>query len=213
VAESSTPRATIYCDPTVAAEFLGAIQTLECEIQPLPLKGAHFLIPPDFAIYRWETRKNLKLVMDEIETFRRAYPRRLILVEGEPDDDHAVVVAGLQMRLWLDYGDLMQPARDFAATSMILKSLAVRLQIKDHPPVISRPKPAEDSTTRQINLLQGLVGIGPNKAERLLSHFDSAWNVLAAVDENPDAIAELKGFGLAGTQVYRELLLVEKFEE
>jgi ERCC4-type nuclease len=192
---SEEKQPTIFCDTTIAGEYLGLLQGINCECMALPLKGAHFLIPPDLGIYRWDADLPPKDVVRQLNEFRAKYPNRLLIMEGSPDTDNALLFCGLQMRLWLDHADPMQPARDAIETCMILKSLATRLQIRDHPPALTRPKPADDLQSRPINLLEGLIGTGDKKAELLVDHFGSAWAVIEALDTNPKAILEVKGFG------------------
>lgn len=186
----------IYSDISMT-RYGSFLDELGCEHMSIPLftKGAHFLIPPDIAVYRWDPNGDAKLIYEEIQRFRANFPHRIIILEGLPDADHAQVYCGLQMKIWLEGKDAMQPSQGVEQTCMILKSIAVRAQIKDQPPALSRPKPKEDLYARHLNLLEGLIGTGDQKAGLLLEHFGSALEVIHAINNYPKLIYLIKGFG------------------
>lgn len=57
--------------------------------------------------------------------------------------------------------------------------------------------------TRQLYFLQGLPGVGPTLAKRLLEHFGSPRNVLNSTGEE---LAAVKGIGVERAHVMREVL-------
>jgi ERCC4-type nuclease len=72
---------------------------------------------------------------------------------------------------------------------------------------MTRPKPADDPKSRHVNLLEGLIGTGETKAELLLDHFGSAGAAIDALENNPNAILDVKGFGPEFVPANRRLVL------
>nr|MDO8084334.1 ERCC4 domain-containing protein [Candidatus Sigynarchaeum springense]MDO8117830.1 ERCC4 domain-containing protein [Candidatus Sigynarchaeota archaeon] len=101
------------------------------------------------------------------------------------------------------------PARDWRDTALILKRLAIRVQIKDEDPILARGVPKLMTIDeRKAFLLEGLIGVGPKTAMKLIAEFKSPMRVFKAIQDstvlytktgNPKGIegplADIKGIG------------------
>ncbi|MEX2680891.1 MAG: ERCC4 domain-containing protein [Candidatus Sigynarchaeota archaeon] len=101
------------------------------------------------------------------------------------------------------------PARDWRDTALILKRLAIRVQIKDEDPILARGVPKLMTIDeRKAFLLEGLIGVGPKTAMKLIDEFKSPMRVFKAIQDsnvlytktgNPKGIdgplANIKGIG------------------
>lgn len=107
------------------------------------------------------------------------------------------------------YGLPMIPTRDWQDTALVLKRLAIRVQVKDEDPVLARGVPKLMSLDeRKAFLLEGLIGVGPKTATKLIDEFKNPMLVFKAIQDstilytktgNPKGIdgplAEIKGIG------------------
>jgi len=194
---SEGKKPTILYDSSFERTYGSILSELGCDGIGVPIaaKTCHFLIQPDMAVYIWNPNGEPKRIFEEITIFRKNFPHRLIIIEGAADGDHAQIFCGLQMRIWLEGHEAMQPSLTRKDTCMILKSLATRLQIKDNPPAMNRPKPNNDLIKLHQNLIEGLIGTGSQKAEILMDHFGSGLVVCEQIIRHPYVIQNIKGFG------------------
>jgi ERCC4-type nuclease len=79
----------------------------------------------------------------------------------------------------------MLPARDWRDTALILKRLAIRVQVKDEDPLLARsvPKMMTIEERREF-LLEGLIGVGPKTATKLIEEFKNPLTVFNAIVES-----------------------------
>nr|MDO8110546.1 ERCC4 domain-containing protein [Candidatus Sigynarchaeota archaeon] len=103
----------------------------------------------------------------------------------------------------------MIPARDWRDTALILKRLALRVQVKDEDPILARSIPKMMTIEeRKSFLLEGLIGVGPKTSTKLIEQFKNPMSVFKAIQEsivlytktgNPKGIegplSDVKGIG------------------
>ncbi len=101
------------------------------------------------------------------------------------------------------------PARHWRDTALILKRLAIRVQVKDEDPILARGVPKLMTLDeRKAFLLEGLIGVGPKTATKLIDELKSPMSVFKAIQDstilytktgNPKGIdgplANIKGIG------------------
>src|SRR5271157_1104051 len=79
----------------------------------------------------------------------------------------------------------MLPARDWRDTALILKRLAIRVQVKDEDPILARSIPKMMTLEeRKAFILEGLVGVGPKTAIKLIDQFQTPLNVFKAIQDS-----------------------------
>lgn len=79
----------------------------------------------------------------------------------------------------------MLPSRDWRDTALILKRLAIRVQVKDEDPILARSIPKMMTLEeRKAFILEGLVGVGPKTATKLIDQFNTPLNVFKAIQDS-----------------------------
>ncbi|HME52103.1 MAG TPA: ERCC4 domain-containing protein [Candidatus Lokiarchaeia archaeon] len=79
----------------------------------------------------------------------------------------------------------MLPSRDWRDTALILKRLAIRVQVKDEDPILARSIPKMMTLEeRKAFILEGLVGVGPKTAIKLIDQFQTPLNVFKAIQDS-----------------------------
>ena len=166
------------------------------------LKVGDFLVAGSFAVERKTLRDFAQSVIDG-RLFTQAAalaqgPRRGILVlEGTAGELSASKMSreslqGALITVSVFFGLAVLRARDAAETARLLVYLsrqAERLAQGALPRPGYRPK---GKRARQLFILQGLPGIGPGRAARLLDHFGSVRGVALA---SPAELAMIDGIG------------------
>jgi len=173
---------------------------VDVEVRRLPC--GDFLVGEQFTVERKTLRDFASSIIDG-RVFRQASaigrnPRRGVLVlEGSSADLPAVGVQrealqGALIHLSVFRGLAVLRARDAAETARLLVYLGRQAQQFASG---SLPRPGyrpKGKRARQLFLLQGLPGVGPERAARLLERFGSVQAVTAA---SADELAEVDGFG------------------
>lgn len=122
----------------------------------------------------------------------RAAPRPLILVEGQGPDFSHPTVRGALTTVAAVFGVPVLFSRDPADSARWILGAARQFAAR-HEYAVARPgwRP-KGRRARQIFVLQGLPGIGPVRASRLLDRFGTLRAVLSADEKS---LAEVHGVG------------------
>ena len=92
-------------------------------------------------------------------------------------------------------------------SAICLQRLAIRLQIEDKPPNLSRVSFSSVFMAKaQENLLEGLLHCGKVKAKLLLEKFDNPLVVFQAIMDDSNKVLEIKGFGEKFIQKNQQLI-------
>ncbi|MBN1799938.1 MAG: hypothetical protein JW891_00435 [Candidatus Lokiarchaeota archaeon] len=155
-------------------------------------------------------------LFDQLLRLKEAYPEGAILIlEGLNNE----VFENTGMNLNSIYGALsfvsyklgvsVIPTRNLEDTAVVIERVAIREQLKDEMPLMSRvaPKGMNDEERRYF-IIEGLVDIGSKKAKMLVDTFKTPYKVLKAIRDteitytktgNPKGIVgPLKECGLKG---------------
>ncbi len=155
-------------------------------------------------------------LFDQLLRLKEAYPDGAILIwEGWNDD----VFENTGMSLNSIYGALsfvsyklgisVIPTRNLQDTAIVIERIAIREQVRDDMPLMSRVAPkGMNEKERRYFIIEGLVDIGSKKAKLLVDTFGTPFNVLKAIKDteitytktgNPKGISgPLKECGLKG---------------
>jgi DNA excision repair protein ERCC-4 len=184
----------------------GVIQALEqtdgVSVSVRRLEEGDFLVERQFVVERKTVRDFAGSLIDgrlfkQAGRLSQSGRRRLLVLEGSPDDLRACHVSreslqGALITLCAFFGIPVVRAFDAAETARIVVYLARqarRVAIGGLSRPGYRPKGIR---ARQLFILQGLPGIGPERAARLLERFGTIQGVMnASVDE----LAEVDGIG------------------
>ena len=178
---------------------LRAREDVVLEVRRLPM--GDFLVEDRFAVER-KTLADFAVSVVDGRLFKQAAAlahdrqRGILVLEGTgPSDGFGVSREALQgalVTVGVFFGLAVLRARDPAETARLLVYLG-RQSRSYAGGCFSRPgyRP-KGQRTRQLFILQGLPGVGPERAERLLDHFGSVPAVFTASKE---ALTAVEGIG------------------
>ncbi|MBD3255414.1 MAG: hypothetical protein GF383_09990 [Candidatus Lokiarchaeota archaeon] len=154
---------------------------------------ADIVISEDIAIERKEGFDFVSSIMDnrlfeQLIRLKDTYETPILILEGLNDD----VFENTGMRISSIYGALSYisyklgisviPTRNIEDTAIVVERIAYREQVKDDAPVLSRKAPKKMSNEeRRTFIIEGLVDIGPKKAETLIKNFKTPYQVFKAI--------------------------------
>jgi DNA excision repair protein ERCC-4 len=179
---------------------LRSLDGVELEVRRLPV--GDFIVEDRFAVERKTLADFAHSVVDarlfkQAAALARGTRRGILILEGTAADVGAIGVGreslqGALITVGVFFGLAVLRARDAAETARLLVYLARQSQRYGRGAFTrpgSRPK---GKRARQLFVLQGLPGVGPGRAGRLLEHFGSVQGVAAA---NAAELAAIDGIG------------------
>ncbi len=192
---------------------------------------ADIVISSEVAIERKEGFDFVSSIMDnrlfeQLLRLKDTYEYPILIIEGLNDN----VFENTGMKISSIYGALafisyklgisVIPTRNLEDTAILVERIAFREQVKDSAPIFSRKAPKNMSKKeRRSFIIEGLVDIGPKKANALIDKFKNPYQVFKAIKRteiiytktgNPKGIrgplAELTGFGWKFVEKNQRLL-------
>ena len=152
-----------------------------------------------FELYPDSIKKRYKKrLFEQVERLLEEYPQGCLLVEGDVGHELAYITNprvfwGALAKLIISFSVPTVFTLDETQTAHFLISLASKLQEEGREEVEARYKPKLYSLAyRQRFVVQGLPGIGPKLADRLLKTFGSVRGVFMASES---MLTRVKGFG------------------
>jgi len=175
-----------------------------------------------------------KRLFDQLIRLMDSYETPILIIEGFNDD----ALESTGMRLSSIYGALAYvsyklkicviPTRNIDDTAIVIERIAIREQVKDEAPLLSRSAPkrlnlAENIEDRRAYIMEGLYETGPKKAKLLIDNFKTPFKVFQAIKNshilftktgNPKGIegplSKIKGFGHKYLKRNKDLILGAK---
>lgn len=167
-------------------------------------------------------------LFDQLERLLSAYESPILILEGFNDD----VLSNTGIRIKSIYGALAKitytmgvfliPTRNLEDTYVAIERIAFREQIKQKASITSRSVPKNMTVEeRRAFIIEGLLDIGPKKAQALIEAFETPYAAFKAIKKtrilftrtgNPKGIegafsdADLKGFGWKFIKKNKKLL-------
>jgi len=177
------------------------LKRLGARVEEKAISPGDYVVGEGFGVERKTLRDFLqsifkKRIFEQVERLKAAYPRCCLLVEGDLLKIAALpnpsIFWGALARLITDAEILVVFTPDEAHTALFLYSLAKKLQ-EEGERVEARYKPKMMSLPeRQRFIVEGLPGVGPKLADRLLRTFGS---VRAVFNASEHLLAKVKGVG------------------
>ncbi|OYT51101.1 hypothetical protein B6U66_04535 [Candidatus Bathyarchaeota archaeon ex4484_135] len=177
------------------------LKRLGARVEEKAISPGDYVVGEAFGIERKSMRDFIqsifkKRLFEQVERLRQAYPRCCLVVEGDPMKIAALpnpsVFWGALARLITDAEVPVIFTPDEAHTALFLYALAKKLQ-EEGEKVEARYKPKMMGLReRQRFVVEGLPGVGPKLADRLLRVFGS---VRAVFNAPETALAKVKGVG------------------
>ncbi|MFX0003876.1 MAG: ERCC4 domain-containing protein [Candidatus Hodarchaeota archaeon] len=196
---------------------------------------ADIVISSEVAIERKEGNDFVSSIMDnrlfeQLLRLKDTYENPILILEGLNNE----VFENTGMKISSIYGALafisyklgisVIPTRNIEDTAIVVERIAYREQIKDSTPIFSRRAPKNMSKKeRRSFIIEGLVDIGPRKAQALIDKFKNPYQVFKAIKRteilytktgNPKGIRgpleDLTGFGWKFVEKNQRLLFGKK---
>ena len=177
------------------------LKRLGAQVEERTISPGDYVVGEGFGIERKSMRDFIqsifkKRLFEQIERLREAYPRCCLVVEGDPLRISALpnpsIFWGALAKLITDAEVPVVFTPDEIHTALFLYALARKLQ-EEGERVEARYKPKIMSLpVRQRFIVEGLPGVGPKLADRLLRTFGS---VRAVFNASEHLLAKVKGVG------------------
>jgi len=201
------------------------------QYEPQQLDVADIIISEEVAIERKEGFDFVSSIIDnrlfeQLIRLKETYPTPILILEGLNDN----VFENTGMKISSIYGALAKiaykmlipviPTRNLEDTAIVIERIAYREQIRDGATILSRKAPKSMNTKeRRKYIVEGLVDLGPKKAELLIDKFKTPHKVIKAIKHteiiytrtgNPKGIRgplqEISGFGWKFVEKNKKLL-------
>lgn len=200
-------------------------------LQTKQLDVADIIITNEIAIERKTGFDFVVSIMDnrlfeQLLRLKDTYSTPILIIEGLNDevfDNTGMKISSIYGALaYVSYklGISVIPTRNIDDTAIVIERIAIREQIEDKAPIISRKAPKGLSIEERMSfIIEGLFDTGPKKAVQLIDHFKTPYNVLKAIKQsfiiytrtgNPKGIEgplnKIKGFGHNYIEKNKELI-------
>ncbi|NHJ25004.1 MAG: hypothetical protein EAX89_10535 [Candidatus Lokiarchaeota archaeon] len=201
---------------------------------------ADIIVSEEVAIERKEGFDFVASIIDnrlfeQLMRLKDTYPTPILILEGLNDN----VFENTGMKISSIYGALSKisykmgiaviPTRNIEDTAIVIERIAYREQIRDGATILSRKAPKTMTVDeRRTYIVEGLVDIGPKKAQSLIEKYKTPYKVLKAIKHteitftrtgNPKGIRgpleKLKGISWKFVEKNKELLFgnIEKTKQ
>ena len=165
-------------------------------------------------------------LFEQLERLKDTYENAILLLEGlnegilENTGVKKTSIYGALAKISYKMGIAIIPTQNLEDTLIAIERIAFREQVKKGSSILSRKAPKEmTKTERRTFIIEGLVDIGPKKAQILIKRFKSPYQVFKAIKKtkilytrtgNPKGLegplAEIKGFGHKFVKKNQEIL-------
>ncbi len=214
----------VIADTRESRLVLLELERLGARVEERAISPGDYVVGEGFGIERKSLRDFIqsiykKRLFEQVQRLTDAYPRCCLVVEGDPGRLAAIpnpsVFWGALARLITGMGIPVVFTPDEAHTALFLYELAKMLQ-EEGERVEARYKPKMMGLrARQRFVVEGLPGVGPKLADRLLRTFGSVRGVFNASEH---MLARVKGVGPKRAKEIRAVIdapyiTVRKLEE
>lgn len=193
----------IIADLRESRFVIKALQNMEAKVVKKMISPGDYVVSEGFAVER-KTFQDLvqsiykKRLFEQIERLHQAYPRCCLIVEGDIGYGLATlynpfIFWGALAKAIIEWSIPIVFTINEDQTAQFIFSLAKKLQEEEKERVEVRYKPKFYTRTDQQRFaVQGLPGIGPKLADKLLQRFGSVRRVFTATK---DELLGVEGFG------------------
>ncbi|HDI42205.1 MAG: hypothetical protein DRN03_03405 [Thermoplasmata archaeon] len=193
----------IIADTRESQLVISELRRLGAKVEERTISPGDYIVGEGFCVERKSFRDFLqsiykKRLFEQVERLLEEYPQGCLLVEGDVGHELAYITNprvfwGALAKLIISFSVPTVFTLDETQTAHFLISLASKLQEEGREEVEARYKPKLYSLAyRQRFVVQGLPGIGPKLADRLLKTFGSVRGVFMASES---MLTRVKGFG------------------
>ncbi|WP_048147980.1 DEAD/DEAH box helicase [Palaeococcus ferrophilus] len=195
------------------------LKELGAEVVVKTLDVGDYVVADDVAIERKSGNDFIQSIIDgrlfeQMGRLREAYPRAVVIVEGElygVRNVHPNAIRGALAALAVDWGVPILFSRDAKETASFIHLIARREQEEKRREVSLRgEKKALTLAGRQRLIVEGLPNVSATLAKRLLKHFGSVERVFTATEEE---LMEVEGIGEKKAREIRKVITAPYEEE
>ncbi|MHA1334844.1 MAG: ERCC4 domain-containing protein [Promethearchaeota archaeon] len=157
------------------------------------LDVADVVVSSDVAIERKEGFDFISSItdnrlFDQLERLKSVYPNPILILEGlnqevfENTGLRKASIYGVLAKISYQMGIAIIPTLNIEDTVIAIERIAFREQIKNNSSVLSRKAPKEmTKKERRAYIIEGLIDIGPKKAQKLIEIFKTPYEVFRAI--------------------------------
>lgn len=193
----------VIVDHRESASVKEALRELGVEVSVEAITPGDYVVGEGYAVERKTFSDFLSSIyqqrlFEQLRRLREAYPQCCLIVEGDLEEGLGLMENPLVFWGTLAWAAVECPlpilfTLDQEQTAQLLFSLARRLQGEVKGPTEARYKPKfHEPRQQQLFAVQGLPGVGPKLAERLLESFGSVRGIFKASEEE---VRGVEGFG------------------
>jgi len=191
-----------------------ALSSMGAEVIKKMISPGDYVLSEGFAVERKTFRDFVqsifkKRLFEQIERLQQAYPRNCLVIEGDfayglTRIRNPLVFWGALARATVEWNIPIVFTINEGQTAQFFFSLAKKLQEKGREEVKVRYKPKFYAMAdKQRFAVQGLPGMGPKFADRLLRKFGGVRKVFTATDYE---LLKVEGFGKKRVKIIRQFL-------
>lgn len=198
--------------------LLGELKDLQFHTEEGDLEVGTIFIPPKGCILHitsqdLSSETKTKTLQERITRFYHKFPWGVLIVEGfhrwgeKSTHKFQSIITDLFLTQITNASPIFLPTRNVHDSAEVIVRIAKREQIEDLPPALSRTNANTVLLAdAQVYFIEGLLNCGHKKAKILLEKFDSPHKILRILQDHPEQIAGLKGFGQKFIDRNQELL-------
>jgi len=193
----------IIVDSRESSRVKMALIELGSKVVEKAITPADYILSSEYAVERKSFGDFLGSVYDgrlfeQVERLAAAYGKPVLLVEGDSfkglaEIQNPLVFWGALAKVTAEWGVSIIFTLDENCTAMFLHSLSKKLNEEGGKRIIAKRKPRVYTLRqRQVQTLQSLPNIGPERADKLLKNFGSLRKVFTASDTE---LLSIEGLG------------------
>ncbi|NJE60202.1 DEAD/DEAH box helicase [Thermococcus sp. 21S7] len=195
------------------------LKELGAEIEVRTLDVADYVVSEEVGIERKSANDFIGSIIDgrlfdQVERLKRAYPKPVIIIEGELygiRNVHPNAIRGAIAAVTLDWGVPILFSSGTEETAQFIYLLAKREQEERKKEVRLRSeKKALTLAERQRLIVEGLPYVSSTLAKRLLRHFENVERVFTATEEE---LREVEGIGEKKAREIRKVITAPYVED
>lgn len=194
MATQEIPKVKIVIDASETRSGMPALlrqlKNVDVEVETQRLDCGDYLLADDCAVERKSGPDLIASILDgrfipQMQILAAQYPKGAVVIEGDPRTNQSLLtdeaLFGAISYVSMLKGLSVISTKNVKETALLLGTMARQLQVGIIPPTLRSKKP-KDVSVLQRYLVEGLHGIGPALAIKLLEEFGSPANVFALTE-------------------------------
>lgn len=190
------------------------LRELGVQVKEITLEVGDYLISEGVAVERKTAKDFVSSIIDgrlfeQAKNLTNNFQHPIIVIEGEDFYErnvHPNAIKGAIASLVMDYGITILQTKDLDETAEMLAIMAKRELKNGHVARLRGEKKPASDREMQLYLVEGLPGVGPELARKLLAKFKTVEGVFTASEKE---LKEVEGLGDKKAKEIRRILTKE----